>query len=855
MKKRFLAIFIVVMMLFSQITVFASVPDSSTTSINPEDKLTDELKEVMSNTPDGEYIPIYIWLNDDYSDELVYAHLSNKLGEEINDLNESAYISKRIEEKVEQYKTKQFSTQQRSAILSMQSAFENLSVESKISSLRNNADLSSIVTNEEIKNCLIDGKSFEDIIELSERYQYLSDYRDSRVAINETINKQFERKLGKENCKDVMVDVLLPYIEMESKNEYLLTLASINEVYEIGYLDFDYCEFVEETVYTNNETTDEYIFKPYDTDYTGNGIRVGVIDGLAYDPNANHLKTANITNMVNATANYCTHSTAVLSILCGQLVELDGIQYQGVAPDASIFFVRAPNIYWDLRQLHWLIVEKDVVVINISLQFGTNSYDYNFYERYLDCLVNQYRTVIVKSAGNGSAITSPGMAYNIITVGNISNVRDANNKWIVNNDASSYDEAEYLTNKPDISAFGTNICMVYGNVKTNFTSGTSLSAPVVTGTVALMMEANNELIGKPDAVKAILVNSADGEIVSQGNIMQDENGNSVTNEDGQVVYENEIVSTFDITTNSTWQGTIFSQIREKSGAGLLNIEGAISMVQSNVLYRFAMGRSSALGYNTKTIGEFYITAGKTIEFTLVFEKPFDNLIESLEDVNFDFEIELYKGTTKIMNSSSNVNNVESFRVTIPETGYYSFVIKCEKLDYAEDIDWNFHSSSGSEEPHISHDWFYTTFVLSCGCDLPSMIESGCYSEGHDIECENCTFTCFEPHKVASLTQTNSYATVTYEIKYKFEQPIEGYGNMERVCYYGLSVTVTPKSSNYVGNSVIETGYSETQPDGTTIETRTYWIIITNPLTSEIIYSYYSTINYMYDPYDGAYYLY
>ena len=79
MKKRFLAIFIVVMMLFSQITVFASVPDSSTTSINPEDKLTDELKEVMSNTPDGEYIPIYIWLNDDYSDELVYAHLSNKL--------------------------------------------------------------------------------------------------------------------------------------------------------------------------------------------------------------------------------------------------------------------------------------------------------------------------------------------------------------------------------------------------------------------------------------------------------------------------------------------------------------------------------------------------------------------------------------------------------------------------------------------------------------------------------------------------------------------------------------------------------------------------------------------------------
>ena len=58
MKKRFLAIFIVVMMLFSQITVFASALDSTATSINPEDKLTDELKEVMNNTADDEYISI-----------------------------------------------------------------------------------------------------------------------------------------------------------------------------------------------------------------------------------------------------------------------------------------------------------------------------------------------------------------------------------------------------------------------------------------------------------------------------------------------------------------------------------------------------------------------------------------------------------------------------------------------------------------------------------------------------------------------------------------------------------------------------------------------------------------------------
>ena len=69
-------------MLLSQATIFATDLDISSASSNPGDKLTGELKEVMSNTPDDEYISIYIWLKV-YSDESVYYLLSRELGENI----------------------------------------------------------------------------------------------------------------------------------------------------------------------------------------------------------------------------------------------------------------------------------------------------------------------------------------------------------------------------------------------------------------------------------------------------------------------------------------------------------------------------------------------------------------------------------------------------------------------------------------------------------------------------------------------------------------------------------------------------------------------------------------------------
>ena len=102
MKKKFLAIFIVVLMLSSQATAFAIDLKSFPETINSENKLTDELKRVMNDTSNDEYIPIVVWL-DDYGDDLVYLILSNKYGFNINPSNEHFYINSKITAKSNEY--------------------------------------------------------------------------------------------------------------------------------------------------------------------------------------------------------------------------------------------------------------------------------------------------------------------------------------------------------------------------------------------------------------------------------------------------------------------------------------------------------------------------------------------------------------------------------------------------------------------------------------------------------------------------------------------------------------------------------------------------------------------------------
>ena len=114
--------------------------------------------------------------------------------------------------------------------------------------------------------------------------------------------------------------------------------------------------------------------------------------------------------------------------------------------------------------------------------------------------------------GNGE-VSSPGMAYNVITVGNF----DDNNTvgWAYDKMASSssYVDPVSLHNdreKPEVAAPGSNMRSTLTSSPWigDIGSGTSFAAPVVTGSTGLMMEQNWQLKFWPEGVKAILMATA-----------------------------------------------------------------------------------------------------------------------------------------------------------------------------------------------------------------------------------------------------------------------------------------------------------------------------------------------------------
>ena len=135
-------------------------------------------------------------------------------------------------------------------------------------------------------------------------------------------------------------------------------------------------------------------------------------------------------------------------------------------------------------------------------------------DRFYDSMVIDGWRTVVKSAGNlGGNITSPGLAYNVITVGNFDD--RGTTAWgdDVMNSSSSFIDPTSTHNdreKPEVAAPGTNITSTStASPWNNFTgSGTSFAAPMVTGTAALMMNANGGLSVWPEGVKAILMATA-----------------------------------------------------------------------------------------------------------------------------------------------------------------------------------------------------------------------------------------------------------------------------------------------------------------------------------------------------------
>lgn len=226
--------------------------------------------------------------------------------------------------------------------------------------------------------------------------------------------------------------------------------------------------------------------------FNGLGVKIGQIESGRPETNVSELASASITRM--GTNNNTYHASIVASIMVGS---------EGMAPQAQLYSTTADNYYSNAESL----ISSGVNVINQSNGLP-NSGTYDTRAQWVDHIVSQHNVTWIKSAGNGGVndfVTSPGNAYNVITVGGIDDNGTVNVTDDVFYTGTSCEEGTNLPSKPDVLAPAVGFSVSSGEEK----NGTSFAAPHVTGLVAQMMSFNPSLKLRPDSIKAVILASCD----------------------------------------------------------------------------------------------------------------------------------------------------------------------------------------------------------------------------------------------------------------------------------------------------------------------------------------------------------
>lgn len=249
----------------------------------------------------------------------------------------------------------------------------------------------------------------------------------------------------------------------------------------------------------------------------GGGFRISQIEVGGRVAVANPWLAGVLQDPINVCAAPSGHSTGVAGIIRST----HGVE-RGTAPGVTLLaggsclgfsnqLTQASNraaYVWNARALNlsW--------GANIGLIPGAN-------DRFYDNMVLWGWRTVVKSAGNEAGpcgagngnISSPGLAYNLIATGNFNDQGTIAWPGDAMHPCSSWrDPVSWMNDreKPEVSAPGTNIT---STTTVNpwiglIGSGTSFSAPQVTGATALLIHRNGFFSVWPEAVKALLMVTA-----------------------------------------------------------------------------------------------------------------------------------------------------------------------------------------------------------------------------------------------------------------------------------------------------------------------------------------------------------
>jgi len=230
------------------------------------------------------------------------------------------------------------------------------------------------------------------------------------------------------------------------------------------------------------------------TTFTGDGVKVAVLD-TGIDTTHPDLVVWGGRNFINPRKSYKDdngHGTHVAGIIAALNNDIGVV---GVAPGAKLYAVKVLNaagsgtIAGIIAGLEWC-VNNEIDIVNMSL--GTDSDIQAFHDA---CDAAADSILLVAAAGNdgtaGDSVDYPAAYGSVIAVA----ATDTDNQrasWSSYGDG--YNDAEGYDDEVDYAAPGVSIYSTYLGGGYATMSGTSMAAPHVAGTLALMLEKGNDTI-------------------------------------------------------------------------------------------------------------------------------------------------------------------------------------------------------------------------------------------------------------------------------------------------------------------------------------------------------------------------
>jgi len=254
--------------------------------------------------------------------------------------------------------------------------------------------------------------------------------------------------------------------------------------------------------------------------YSKNDVVVAIIDtGI----DGNHVDLANgkiigwkdFVNDKIAPYDDNGHGTHVASIAAG--TGTGNILYKGVAPGAALVGIKvldsngSGSMSTVTAGIDWAVQNKDlygIKIINLSLGTSTSSDGTDATSLAVNRASDSGITVVVAAGNSGPAkytIGSPGAAEKAITVAAMADVGELGFNLAYFSSRGPTADGRI---KPDIAAPGYNITAAKANSINGYVtySGTSMATPFTAGTVALMLNANENLT--PYDIKNIIISTA-----------------------------------------------------------------------------------------------------------------------------------------------------------------------------------------------------------------------------------------------------------------------------------------------------------------------------------------------------------